>query len=269
MADRRDEEVGKMASQDQAQQQGTTRVNVQGATAGYVDVPTSSSGGGGGAVDAGAGNASVSYPWLLQPQGYGILYSDDRNPTYFRNIPAGFNDILKICPGAWPPGYRVPNGQVGGGYPPSGSQAQGTEPILITPPPRGTGRLTFVCLAKIVVTNPDNSRKGTFAAGLGVGNVNGPSRPMFPYLGAAHDLDINAYRQETIGPGETRSHFMHRADFIDNTMDGGSANFPTWPTWEVTPNANNKMFPALAIAFKNGGQVGLQVGNIFCFGMVL
>lgn len=219
-------------------------------------------------VDEGAGNASVSYPWLIAPAGYGILYADDRTPNYFRTIPPGYNDSLKIAPGQWPPGYRIPNGQVGGGYPPNGSQAQGTEPILIMPPPRGKGRLTFHSQAKVVITNPGGAAKGSFTCGIGVGYVNGPSRPLFPYLGAAHDLEPRDMRPETIGPGDTRSVTMFRTDFIDEAMDGGSATFPYWPNWEVTPNEETQMYPALVIVFMNRGNVPLQVGQIFAYGWV-
>lgn len=217
-------------------------------------------------VDAGAGNASVSYPWLIAPAGYGVLYIDDRDTSYFRNIQPGFNDSLKISPGAWPPGYRVPNGQVGGGYP-TGA-ANGTEPILIMPPPKGTGRLQFHSMAKVVITNPNTNQIGKFTCGIGVGYVNGPNRPMFPYLGAAHDLEPRDMRPETVSPGETRSTTMFRTDFIDNTMNGGSANFPNWPDWEMKPNEQTKMYPALVIVFMNRGSVNLQVGNIFAYGWV-
>lgn len=218
------------------------------------------------AVDTGAGNASVSYPWLIEPAGYGVLYIDDRDTSYFRNIPPGYNDSLKISPGVWPPGYRVPNGQVGGGYP-SGS-AKGTEPILIMPPPKGTGRVQFHSMAKVTVTNPSNNQRGSFTCGIGVGYVNGPNRPMFPYLGAAHDMEPRDMRPETIGAGDTRSATMFRTDFIDNTMNGGASNFPDWPNWEMTPNADTKMYPALVIVFMNRGQVSLQVGNVYAYGWV-
>jgi hypothetical protein len=125
----------------------------------------------------------------------------------------------------------------------------------------------------VVITNPSNSQKGAFACGLGVVYVNGPDRPIWPYLGAAHDLDINQFRPETIGPGDTRSVSMFRTDFIDNKMDGGAATFPDWPNWEVktstqtTPQAQ-LMYPAVGISFKNTGSVTLEVGNIYAYGWV-
>lgn len=224
-------------------------------------------------VDAGAGRASVSYPWLNSFVGYGVLYNDDRDKQYFRTLNSGFNGVLNISPGAWPPGYRIANGQKGGGYPPSGSQATGNEPIRLCPPPSGTGRLAFFTFAKIVITNPDASRKGSFTTGLGVVYVNGPSRPMFPYLGAAHDLEVRDMRAETIGPGDTRSVSMFRTDFIDNTMDGGAANFPNWPNWEMQTSTQTQpqaqlMYPAVGISFMNRGPTTLQVGQIYAYGWV-
>jgi hypothetical protein len=226
--------------------------------------------GGNTVVDEGAGNASVSYPWLNSFVGYGTLYQD-RDANYFRNINAGFNAMLTIAPGAFPPGYRVANGQKGGGYP--SGQATGNEPIRLCPPPSGKGRLSYFTFCKVVITNPSTSTKGAFACGLGVVYVNGPSRPMFPYLGAAHDYDINAFRPETIGPGDTRSISMFRTDFIDNTMDGGAANFPDWPNWEMKTSTQTQpqaqlMYPAVGISFKNTGTVALQVGNIYAYGWV-
>lgn len=244
---------------------------VIGATAGEVDIPDSS--GGGGAVDAGAGRASVSYPWLNSFVGYGTIYLD-RDGKYFRNLNASFNGVLTIRPGEWPPGYRISNGTSKGGvYPPSGTTPTGSEPIRLCPPPSGVGRLSFFTFAKIVITNPDTSRKGSFTTGLGVVYVNGPNRPMFPYLGAAHDLEVRDMRPETIGPGDTRSVSMFRTDFIDNTMDGGAANFPSWPNWEMmvstqTNSEARNMYPAVGISFINQGPTSLQVGNIYAYGWV-
>lgn len=228
-------------------------------------------------VEAGAGNASVSYPWLNSFVGYGVIYVDDRNAdqrNYKRTLNSGFNGVLSICPGQWPPGYRISNGTTKGGvYPASGTTAKGTEPIRLCPPPSGTGRLSFFTFAKIVVINPDTSRKGSFTTGLGVVYVNGPNRPMFPYLGAAHDLEVRDMWPETIGPGDTRSVSMFRTDFIDNTLDGGAQNFPNWPNWEMlvstqTNTEARNMYPAVGISFMNRGPTTLQVGQIYAYGWV-
>lgn len=245
---------------------------VIGASAGEVDIPDSGGGGGsGGAVDAGAGRASVSYPWLDNFVGYGTLY-EDRDGNYFRNINAGFNGVLTINPASWPPGYRISSSSKGGSYPPSGSKPTGNEPIRLCPPPKGVGRLTYHTRAKLVITNP-GTQKGSFTTGLGVVYVNGPSRPMYPYLGAAHDLEVRDMRPETIAGGETRSVVMFRADFIDIGMNGGSATFPNWPNWEMLVSTQTNaearnMYPAVGISFVNSGGVALQVGNIFAYGWV-
>lgn len=248
------------------------RYEVEGATPGFItvpDQPAPPSGGGGGDIDAGAGRASVSYPWLDTFVGYGTIYIDRYPAGHFRTLNAGFNGVLTIGPDTWPPGYRVPNGSKGGGYPASGTKPTGTEPIRLCPPPKGKGRLAFHTQAKVVITNPHASQKGTFAAGLGVIWPSENNRPMRPYLGAAHDLDINQFRQETIGPGDTRSVTMFRTDFIDIGMDGGAATFPQWPDWECNLSSNgNQMYPAVGISFKNAGSVPLQVGNIYAYGWV-
>lgn len=224
------------------------------------------------AVEEGAGNASVSYPWLDAFVGYGSLY-EDRDGKFFRTLNGGFNGVLTINPAGWPPGYRISNGQKGGGYPPSGSKPSGSEPIRLCPPPKGTGRLSFFTFAKIVITNPHASQKGSFTTGLGVVYVNGPDRPMWPYLGAAHDLEVSAMRPETIGPGDTRSVSMFRTDFIDIAMDGGAATFPDWPSWEMKVSTQTnapaqQMYPAVGISFINAGSIPLQVGNVFAYGWV-
>lgn len=224
-------------------------------------------------VEAGAGNASVSYPWLDKFVGYGTIYLD-RDGTYFRTLNGGFNGVLTIRPGMWPPGYRISNGTTEGGvYPAAGTQPNGSEPIRLCPPPSGTGRLNFFTFAKIVVTNPHASQKGSFVTGLGVVYVNGPNRPMFPYLGAAHDMEVRDMRAETIGPGDTRSVSMFRTDFIDIGMDGGASTFPNWPNWKMLvstqTNAEAKMmYPAVGISFMNRGSIPLQVGNVYAYGWV-
>lgn len=224
------------------------------------------------AVEEGAGNASVSFPWADTFVGYGCLY-EDRDGNYFRNIQPGYNGMLTINPASWPPGYRISSGAKGGSYPPNGSKPAGDEPIRLCPPPKGRGRLSFFTFCKIVISNPGGAAKGSFACGLGVVYVNGPNRPMYPYLGAAHDLDINAFRPETIGPGDTRSVSMFRTDFIDIALDGGAATFPDWPNWEMkvstqTNSQAQNMYPAVGISFKNTGNIALQVGNVFAYGWV-
>jgi hypothetical protein len=125
-------------------------------------------------------------------------------------------------------------------------------------------------LVKILVRN-DGDAKASFFVGLGVVNVNGPNRPIFPYLGYAHDLGVweQQMAPETLDAGSARTVTMFRVDTVDNAMDGGAANFPDWPNWEVTVDPNTKLYPAVAINFANVGPGTIKVGNVFGVGVVL
>jgi hypothetical protein len=241
---------------------------VTGSSPGSVEIPDNPSGGGGSSGDvlSGHSGASQSFPAVSGHAGYATIYLDPKG--YFRTWSAGKNDVLCIAPGAWPPGYRVPNGNKGGGYPASGTQAKGTEPIRIQPPVSGTNRVQYLTLVKILVRNPGNA-KASFAVGLGVVNVNGPDRPMGPaYLGYLHDLGVweNDIASETLGPGDARTVTMFRVDTVDNNMDGG---IPGWPNWETAPDPKTLLYPAVAINFKNDGAGAIEIGNVFAGGVVL
>jgi hypothetical protein len=216
-------------------------------------------------VHEGLAGASQSFPAVSGHAGYATIYNDPQG--YFRTIQPGFNDVLCIAPGYFPPGYRVPNGAKGGGYPASGSQAKGTEPIRLQPPVSGINRVQYLSQVKVLVRNPGSAR-ANFYVGLGVVNVNGPSRPIFPYLGYAHDLGVweNQMAPENLGPGDARTVTMFRVDTCDDQMDGGIQG---WPTWEVTPDPKTLLFPAVAINFANVGSGAIEVGNVFAVGVVL
>jgi hypothetical protein len=243
-------------------------VPITGTVTGTATIPDNGGSGGSGDVLSGHSGASQSFPAISGHAGYATEYLDPQD--YFRTIPPNFNDVLCIAPGPWPPGYRVPNGQKGGGYGPSGSQAKGNEPIRIQPPTSGVNRVQYLSMVKILVRNPGNT-KASFAVGLGVVNVNGPSRPIFPYLGYAHDLGVweSQIASETLGPGDARTVTMFRVDTVDNNLDGGAANFPDWPNWEVTPDPKTLLYPAVAVNFKNDGSGAIEVGNVFAVGVVL
>jgi hypothetical protein len=240
---------------------------VTGSSPGSVEIPDNPSGGGGGggSVLEGLAGASQSFPAVSGHAGYATEYLDPQG--YFRTIKPGSNDVLSIAPGNWPPGYRVPNGSKGGGYAASGTQAKGTEPIRLQPPVSGTNRVQYLTLVKILVRNPGNA-KGNFYVGLGVANVNGPNRPMAPYLGYAHDLGVweNQMAPETLDPGAARTISMFRVDTCDDQMDGGISG---WPKWEMTPDPKTLLYPAVAINFANVGSGDLEVGNVFAVGCVL
>jgi hypothetical protein len=203
--------------------------------------------------------AAESFAWAwnqlyLDPVGYSVV------------IPAGFNNVLMIAKGAYPPGYLVANGQKGGGYPPSGATSDGTLPIRLQPPPRGSGRLKFVTTATVYVTN-NAEDVAEFAIGLGVAYPSEFNKPMWPYLGVAHDNDINELPPETLLRGRTRAMTVNRLDILDNAFiqDQPVAD---WPEWEMTPCPDNLLYPAVCISFKNCGSVPLTVANVFAFGFV-
>jgi hypothetical protein len=193
-----------------------------------------------------------SFPWDWRMQ-----YMD--GPDYWRDIQPGFNDVLKLQPGAFPPGYRIANGQKGGGYPAAGATQNGTLPIAIQPPPSGTGRLKFLTMFKMVVRNNSLSIPGHYSFGLGVVWVSGPDRPMSPYLGVGHDLDVNQIPSDTIDPGETRTLMTFRLDIVDHDF----APVPGWPDWEMIPCPQNQLWPAVGCSFKNTGNTALWVGNVY------
>lgn len=244
---------------------GTISQEIQGTVTITGDPPPSNGGGGSGSVVEGLAGASQSYPAVSGHAGYATEYLDPIG--YFRSWPAAKNDVLCIAPGTWPPGYRIPNGQNGGGYAASGSQAQGTEPIRIQPPVSGVNRVQYLTLVKILVKN-DGNVKGSFYVGLGVVNVNGPNRPMYPYLGYAHDLGVweKQMAPETLDPGAARTVSMFRIDTCDDKMNGGITG---WPNWEMTPDPKTLLYPAVAINFANVGTGALKIGNVFAVGVVL
>ena len=60
-------------------------------------------------------------------------------PLYQRPMgPGAF--AIPLATGPYPPGYRLANGQPGGGFPPAGAQSNGTLPIRIQPPVSEIGR---------------------------------------------------------------------------------------------------------------------------------
>lgn len=226
---------------------------VVGATAGEVDIPDQSSGG---------GSSGGSEKWAWEQ-----LFLDP--PKYLSRVLAvGYDAILPIAKGAWPPGYRVPNGQKGGGYPASGTSAQGTEPIRLCPPPTGTGRIKFVTTWKMTVVNQSSSTVGSFACGLGVVWPSEFNKPMWPYLGVAHDQEVDNLYKTTIRGGDSLLVMVNRLDIVDNDFIKDQPA-PNWPNWEMNLSSNgNKMYPAIGPAFKNTGSTSLMVTDIHIFGVV-
>lgn len=270
---RRDDEQEQ--AQQQPEPQATIQYQVKGAQSGYVEVP---SGGGTagppgpqgppgppgpkgdtgpqgppGPAGSGGGSsvAAPSWDWRMRyfwSQGY----SQTLAIGYGNDVPYGKGiNLEKGKP--FPPGYRVPNGQPGGGYPAQGALATGNEVIKIQPPPKGNGRIKFWCTAQIWINNPDASKTGSFVFGLGVSDVNGPSFPMDPYHGVGHYLEMNQQPATTVRPGDTVTHSLTRLDIVDPDFH----EVPNFPDWQMVPNSNNKLWPSVSPLFQNRGPTQL------------
>lgn len=180
---------------------------------------------------------------------------------YARTMPTGFSSI-PIATGRYPAGYRIANGQAGGGFPAAGATSNGTLPVRIQPPIRGTGRLTFVTNFKFLAHNR-GSTTVEIAASLGVANVSGTDRPMFPYLGVSHDQDpwSDNLVHSTIAPGHIVQLSGFRLDIVDNDF----AAVPGWPNWQMTPASGNQLWPAVCPCVRiRGGSLLIQ--GVFCHG---
>jgi hypothetical protein len=181
-------------------------------------------------------------------------------PQYQRTMGPGIFGV-PIAKGAYPSGYRIPNGQPGGGFPPTGAQSNGTLPIRLQPPVSGTGRITFVTHLKVRIGNPGKTVIQV-AGGLGVSNVSQVSQPMFPYLGVGHDQDPISGNLvfSTLPPGQVISVDAFRLDIVDNAF----ATVPNWPNWQMVPG-KDLLWPAVTPIINIKGGPAMIMG-IFCFG---
>lgn len=219
------------------------RYPVIGATAGEVDIPDQPSG----SATGPQWDWRMRYFWT---QGY----SQTMPVGYGNDVPYGRGINLQKGV-AYPPGYRVANGQPGGGYAPSGAVAKGTEPIKLQPPPKGVGRMKFWCTVQIWVKNTHASQTGSFVMGLGVSDINGPDFPMHPWHGVGHYLEMGQMPAQTVRAGDTVIATLSRFDMVDNDFH----EVPGWPNWEMTPNPDNKLWPAVTPMFQNRGATELAV----------
>lgn len=262
-------------TEQQPEPQATIQYQVKGAQSGYVEVPTGSGGtagppgpqgppgppgpqgpkgdpgtGGGG----GSSVAAPSWDWRMR-----YFWAKDYSVTLAVGFgSASYGAPLCLQKGApYPPGYRTANGQPGGGS--ASGNASGNEPIKLQPPTKGSGIVKFWSTAQVWVKNPDSSRTGSFVMGLGVADVNGPDKPMFPYLGIGHYLEINQCPAVTVRPGDTVSFALSRIDMVDNAFSA----VPGWPNWEMTPAPDNKLWPAVCPMFQNRGQTQLIVSGFW------
>ena len=211
-----------------------------------------STGSGGGSTDSTQG--TVQWAWnqlYLDPSGYAG-----------RIIQPGSNSWLPINSGKWPVGYKVPDNKTKGGVYPSGS-SDGTKPILIQPTPKGTGRLKFFCGFKFLVCNESGST-GSYIPYIGTYYSSENNKPLYPYLGVAHDS--GSLSAATIPGGHSRLVYVHRLDIVDIAFQSDQP-IPGWPNWEMNLHAGGTMmYPALQITVQNTGSVPLRVKNIHAFG---
>lgn len=249
------------------------KINVEGANAGFVNVPDGGgtgpagppgppgppgpqgppgSGGSGGSAEGPQWDWRMRYFWT---QGY----SQTMPVGYGNDVPYGRGIFLqKGAP--FPPGYRVADGNNGGKL--ASGNATGNEPIKLQPITKGVGRMKFVCHGQIWVRNPHASNTGSFVMGLGVADVNGPNFPMWPYIGVGHYLEMNQCPALSVRPGDTVSWSLHRYDMVDNAFMGADP-IPTWPNWEMKPGNSNKLWPAVTPLFQNRGQTELIVVGVW------
>jgi hypothetical protein len=229
------------------------RYDVQG---GYVEVPDTPPPNGGGSME--------SYQWA-----WNMNYNDPKKYTG-RVVNAGWHGALGLAKTKFPPGYKIPNGQPGGGFPASGAVPTGNEPIRLCPPIKGTGRIMFVTNLTMTVVN-NSSQEGRMTYGLGVTYVNGPNKPMYPYLGVCHGLETldDSAKLDEFPPNSTKIvHCSIRMDLMDNAFQSDQP-IPGWPNWELVLSTDGKeMYPAVSPTVNNSGSVPLTVMDIFGFGYV-
>ena len=203
---------------------------------------------------------------------YAQQYADteDANPPSFKrivnpNAGSQWGSGLTIAPGPYPPGYRIPNGQEGGGFPPQGQQSNGTLPIRLQPPSSGNGvKFLFYTTMTCTVVN-EGTQDGKFLTALGVIYPSETNRPMQPYLGLFHAINDFRLMQPIIIPaGKSVVITAIRADILDPDF----APIPGWPNWKMTPNAN-KLFPAVGPTYWNGGPGPLNVKDIMALGYAI
>jgi hypothetical protein len=198
---------------------------------------------------------------------YNWQYADTEANVIDRTINAGvvsqWGVAMMIAKGPYPPGYKIASGSEGGSYPPQGQQSDGTLPIRIQPPVSGNGqRFMFYSTMTATVVN-DTDTDGLFVFGLGVSYPSEVGRPMHPYLGVFHV--INDFRK--MAPISIPKHSAVCVSTIRmDVLDPDFAEISTWPEWKITPNADNKLYPAISPTMINPGKARLGIKDILCSG---
>jgi hypothetical protein len=221
---------------------------VVGSSPGEVEVPDNPSGGGGTSSSGGESN----YQWS-----WNMVHVD---PPHYTRVMSGKGKGIPIAKGKYPVNYRVANGQPGGGY--ATGESNGTLPIKLILPTKGTGRCHCVTQYKVLVINKSSSVR-KFCIGLGVSDPSEVPQPMRDYLGSAHDLGVweGQMSFESIGPGESRTVVGFRLDIIDNDFSAVQG----WPNWELKVNPDSKLWPGVVpLMTVESGE--LEVGDAFLIG---
>lgn len=194
-----------------------------------------------------------NYQWA-----WTMVYHD---PQHYTRTMSGKGKGIPIAKGDYPPGYRIANGQPGGAW--ASGQQNGTLPIKMIAPTKGTGRCHFVTQCKVLVINKSSSTRN-FCLGLGVADP-GPDNgfPMDNFIGSAHDLGVweGQMSNESIGPNEIRTVTCFRLDIVDNDFHAVS----TWPNWVLNVNSGNKLWPGV-VPLMTVEQGELDVGDVFLIG---
>lgn len=252
---------------------GTGSTNAAGALSnlGIPTFPLSISNGGTGATtlagaqaalgistSGGGGTGTVPFDWTA-------TYGDP--PGYLsRIIAAGASSDINIAVGAFPANYRISNGVTVGGIFATGTSA-GNLPIRIQPTISGIGVLKFVSQCYMTIVN-NNGVAGSFKWGLGVTSVNGPNKPMYPYLGVNHapGPQLSSLQPITILPNISMVVYQFRMDVVDNALESDQP-IPNWPNWTLVPSpAPNLLYPAVAPGIINTGTVPLIVTDVTAMG---
>ena len=166
---------------------------------------------------------------------------------------------LFLEPGvAYPVGYRVPDGSVGGVEPASNKRTTGDEQIKLQPPTSGSGPCKFISHMQIWVENSSRHVEGSFAFAIGVCDVSPGDMPMWPYIGAGHYLEMEHVPSQTVEPGGVVLASMVRMDLMDERFMS-SQPIPTWPNWELRPNPDSKLYPGTTPTFQNRGDIDLKI----------
>ena len=172
---------------------------------------------------------------------------------------------LTIASGVYPTQYRVSDGTTLGGILATGT-SNGTLPIRIQPPVSGRGTLKFWTTCRVMVTNQSTTATANFSLALGTTSSSGPNKPLYPYLGVAHE--INSPRTLVLGPGQVAAVNMNRLDIVDNSFQADQP-IPGWPIWTLaidTTAGASLLYPAIVPILSITGTASLMINDVYAYG---